>query len=168
MSVVLACGQVRSALAVLSISVGLVALTAACGSAGTQQAHPSIKALAAEYLAIAKPANHQLDHEGDEYKDGVKDNLGEAQAALLGEANTESHFDQQVAKIPFPPKIEEAVQAMLVANERRIKLTRYQAESASLAQLRSFTDTRNADNAAVEAQTRVIREELGLPPPETS
>jgi len=57
---------------------------------------------------------------------------------------------------------------MLVANERRIKLTRYQAESASLAQLRSFTDTRNADNAAVEAQTRVIREELGLPPPETS
>jgi hypothetical protein len=124
--------------------------------------------LAADYLRIAMPANRQLDHEADGYADHAQDNLAAAAAALRAEAVTESWFDERLVRIPFPPGIGATARALVRVNERRIDLTERQARSATYASLRSFTGAHRAADAAVEAQVRIMRRELGLPPPDNS
>ena len=128
----------------------------------------SIRRLAADYLAIARPANHRLDVEVDGFKDHSRDDLAEAAANLRAEAATELHFDRQLSRIPFPAAIAAIARALVRANQSRIALTRREARSASLARLRSFASTHKAADAAVEVQARAIRKALSLPPPSTS
>lgn len=127
-----------------------------------------INALAADYLAIALPANHRLDTEVDGYTDHEHDNLAAAESALRAEAATERRFDRLLIKIPFPPRIAATARALVRANQSRAELTMRQARSSSIPALLSFTTRHKAADAAVEAQVRIIRRDLGLPPPETS
>jgi hypothetical protein len=141
---------------------------ASSASAASVTPSPSIHALAADYLAIARPANHRLDAEFDGFGDHSRDDLAIADADLRAEAATELHFDRQLSRIPFPPAIAFLAWEIVRANQRRIALTRREARSASIAELRSFAKRHKAANAAVEVQVRAIRKALGLPPPSTS
>jgi hypothetical protein len=124
--------------------------------------------LAARYLAIARPANRLLDAEANGFAGHQRTSLLVAEAGLRAEAATERRFDRQLAGIPFPPRVMPAVRALLRANRGRAGLTDRQARSATLAGLRSFAARHRAADAAVETQVRIIRRELGLPPPASS
>lgn len=137
-------------------------------AASATPAPASIRRLAADYLAVAGPANHRLDVEVDGFGDHRRDDLAEADADLRAEAATELHFDRQLSRIPFPAAIAAIASALIRANQSRIALTRREARSGSLAELRSFTSTHKAADAAVEVQVRAIRKALSLPPPSTS
>jgi hypothetical protein len=166
--------------------LGLIGLAAA-GCASSHSANPaaqptgqgtarassgasssSVRAAAAEYLAIAKSANHRLDKETGAYAKDVHRNLAAAKSDLLAEAATELWFDQHLTKIPLPPPIAATARAMIRANRHRILLTVQQAASMTLAEMASFTSRHKAADTAVEAQSRIIRSQLGLPPPPVS
>jgi hypothetical protein len=168
---------------VAAVAFGLALLAAGCGSghqtpAGRASAtesgpaarasNASLKATAARYLAIAEPANHSLDQEVDGYSDNEHSNLAAAEADLRAEASTEHRFDQLLAGISFPPPIAAIAVALIRANQARIELTKRQAGSASIAELLSFTGRHRAADAAVEVQVKIIRRDLGLPPPGNS
>lgn len=133
-------------------------------------AHPTagMKALAARYLVIARPANHGLDVEVDGYGDAQRDDLARARADLVAEVATERHFDAQLLAIPFPGRIAGTVRALVRANLARIAFTEHQADAPSLARMRQLDHRHHAADAAVEAQVRLIRSWLGLPPPSSS
>ena len=137
-------------------------------SAGTAIRPGDLKALAAAYLAVAKPANRRLDTENDGFSDEEHGDLAAAESDLRAEAATERRFDQQLSTIGFPPQIAVPVQALIQANARRITLTLRQARSSSVSGLLSFAHRHQAADAAVEAQVKVVRRDLGLPPPADS
>ncbi|HET9897839.1 MAG TPA: hypothetical protein VFQ44_23155 [Streptosporangiaceae bacterium] len=119
-------------------------------------------------MAIATPANRQLDEEVDSYEDNEHDNLAVAKADLRKETATEQWFDEQLLKITFPPSIAAVAAALVGANNQRIALTRRQSRAATLAELVAFDKRHKDADAAVEVQVKYIRAMLGLPPPETS
>jgi len=128
----------------------------------------SLRALASAYLAIALPANRRLDAEVDGFTDHEHHDLAAAEAALRAEAATERRFDRLLREIPFPPPIATTARALIRVNERRGALTQQQARSSSVARLVSFTGLHRAADAAVEVQVRILRRDLGLPPPKNS
>jgi hypothetical protein len=87
---------------------------------------------------------------------------------LRAEAATERRFDQLLDEIRFPARIVPTALALIRANQRRAALTDQQAKSSSVTGLVSFTGRHRAADAAVEAQVRILRRALGLPPPESS
>jgi hypothetical protein len=133
--------------------------SAAAGAGGTA---------AVRYLAIAEPANHRLDVEVDGYADHEHSNLAGAAAALRAEAATERGFDHQLADISFPPGIAATAEALIGANQSRIAVTERQANSRSIGACCPSSAGHRAADAGVEVQVRIMRRELGLPPPETS
>src|SRR6266700_33598 len=138
-------------------------------SASAQPSRPArIRALAARYLAIARPANHRLEVEVDGFRHDRRHDLAKAAADLRAEAATERHFDRQLGRIRFPAAIEAIARRLIRANRSRIALTRREARSASLAELGTFTRRHKAADAAVEVPVKALRKALGLPPPETS
>ena len=126
------------------------------------------RALAARYLAIAQPANHQLDHDFDGLKDHEGDNLAAAEADLRAAAATERQFDRQLIAITFPPPTEPIVRLLYTANQARAALSMTAAAATSLRQLRGYQTRLDAANEPVEEAVQVIRSQLGLPPPDTS
>lgn len=126
------------------------------------------EALADRYMAIARPANHRLDHEVQGFTDHQRSDLAAAEADLRAEAATERWFDRQLAGIRFPPGIAAMARALVQVNQGRAALTDRQARSASLTRLRSFAARHRAADAAVEFGVRLIRQALGLPPPSES
>jgi hypothetical protein len=153
------------------VVLGLVLASGGCASSQRSAQHrstPSVRALAAEYMAIARPANHRLDVAVDAYEDHAHDNLAAAQAALRSQATTERQFDRQLAAITFPPAIAATASALIRVNEIRARLAEKEARARSIPALLSFTADHKMADAQVEAQVRVIRSQLGLPPPETS
>lgn len=145
-------------------------LAAGCTAHHSQPKAPATKTttLARRYLAIAVPANRQLDDEVDSYADHEHDNLPIAEAELRKEIATERRFDQQLLKIPFPTPLAAIATALVGANNQRIALTTRQARAATLAELVAFDQRHKGADAAVEVQVRSIRKALGLPPPDTS
>jgi hypothetical protein len=165
------------------VTVGVVLLAAGCASG--QPPDPAVRsttatpaaaglsaaarrALAARYLAIAQPANHQLDHDFDGLKDHEGDNLAAAEADLRAAAATERRFDRQLIAITFPPPTEPIVRLLYAANQARAALSMTAAATTSLRQLRGYQTRLDAANEPVEEAVRVIRSQLGLPPPDTS
>lgn len=170
--------QGRTAVASL-VTAGAVLLAAGCaGSApsgppadaatAAQTTPAATRALAARYLAIAQPANHQLDHEFDGFKDNENSNLAAARADLRAAAATERRFDRQLIAITFPPLTEPIVRLLYRVNQARAVLTSTAAGATSLRQLRGYQRRLDAANEPVEDAVRVIRSQLGLPPPDTS
>lgn len=127
----------------------------------------SAKGPAARYLAIALPADRQLDDDVDSYAGSEHDNLPAAESDLRKEAATELAFDEDLLRIAFPVRIAATATALVAANNQRIALIRRQARAATIADLVALDKGHKAADAAVEVQVRQIREELGLPPPDT-
>ncbi len=162
------CCLIPAAAGCASGGAGAAPATAAPAGSRTAAPSPGLRALAADYLAIAEPANHRLDVEVSAFADHSRHDLAAAEHALRAEAATERSFDRKLAAISFPPPIEATARALIRVNEVRARLALRQAAASSLPALLSFTASHKAADAEVEAQVRMIRSELGLPPPEPS
>jgi hypothetical protein len=127
----------------------------------------NLRALGKQYLAIAGPANHRLDVEVGQYEDERHHDLAAAESALRAQAATEREFDRGLAKIRFPRQIAMTARALIAVNEIRARMAEREAKAGSIAALLSFDSQHKLADAQVEAQVRVIRAQLGLPPPET-
>jgi hypothetical protein len=174
-------GGTRVAVALRGAVLGWAALLAAACAGGTPPRHsvprssqsasasgPAGQALAARYLAIARPANHRLDTDFGRLDKAGGADLAAVRADLLDIAATERLFDRQLAVIPFPPAVNEAARSLTSANQSRAALTTALASVSSADQLQAATQRLPAANKPVEAAARAIRAQLGLPPPETS
>jgi hypothetical protein len=166
------------------ILLGTVLLAAGCASSGpaarstaaqspvpggTAATAAELTAMASKYMAIAKPANRELDHEFDGFDDHMKDgDLAAARADLRAAAVTERRFDRQLIALSFPPRTEPFVRLLYRVNQARAALTSTAAGVASLTELRGYQRRLDAANEPVEDAVRVIRGQLGLPPPDTS
>ena len=125
-----------------------------------------LTAMAARYMAIARPANRELDHEFDGFDDHIKDgDLAAARADLRAAVVTERRFDRQLIALSFPPRTEPFVRLLYRVNQARAELT---STAAGVTSLREYQRRLDAANEPVEDAVRVIRAQLGLPPPDTS
>jgi hypothetical protein len=129
---------------------------------------PAQRALAARYLAIASAGNRRLETGFDRLDGQDRGDLSAAQADLRDIAATEHLFDQQLSGMAFPAGTEQAARSLVRVNQARAQLTIMAARSASLPQLRGYERQLTAANEPVEAAVRLIRRQLGLPPPDTS
>jgi hypothetical protein len=163
------------AAAVAVALTGVSLLAAACSgghsmagaSASASASFASRKVLAARYLAIAKDPNKHLDADFDGLKESDHSNLALARAQLRDMAATEHRFDRLLLAIRFPPKIETTARALVWTNENRAAVAARAARSRTLKQLRGYEQQLNAANGPLEQAVRLIRRQLGLPPPET-
>ena len=164
------------------VLAGATLLAAGCSSAGrpaaaapASHAAPAVptispaqqKMAARSYLAIALPANRRLDEDFDGLDDNHND-LAAAEAALRDAAATERQFDRRLLALKLPAATETVARLLVTANEARARLTTAAAASTSLSQLHRYEPRLTAANRPVEEAVRVIRSQLGLPPPETS
>ena len=154
-------------------AVAGVLLVAACGSTpgagGTSGAGGPQAAAAARYLAIAEPANRRLDHDLDDGLAGEdRDDLAASRTDLRDAAATERRFDRQLLAMPLAPATEAVARVLVTANQSRARLTDRAARATSLAQLREFERRLDAANVPVEDAVKIIRGQLGLPPPASS
>jgi len=148
---------------------GPVAAAPASPTAPTGQAiSPAQQKVAARsYLAIARPANRRLETDFDGLDDHRND-LAAAEADLRDAAVTERRFDRRLLALRLPAATETVARLLVTANEARARLTTAAAASTSLGQLHRYEPRLTAANTPVEEAVRVIRSQLGLPPPETS
>jgi hypothetical protein len=123
--------------------------------------------IAGDYTAVAAPADQALAAEVNGYTRHQRADLAAAKSELKKEAKTEASFDTQLAKVTFPGAAGTAADALIQADEKRIKLIGLQAQSASLRQLRSFGSADQTTTTAVQVQVGRIRQALGLPPAST-
>ena len=136
---------------------------------GTAAPMAELTAMAARYMAIARPANRELDHGFDGFDDHIKDgDLPAARADLRAAVVTERRFDRQLIALSFPPRTEPFVRLLYRVNQARAELTSTAAGVTSLRELRGYQRRLDAANEPVEDPVRVIRAQLGLPPPDTS
>jgi hypothetical protein len=134
-----------------------------------QAASPAqLKIAARKYLAIALPANQRLEHDFDGLEGPDRNNLAAAKADLRDAATTERLFDWHLLALPLPPPTKTVARQLVNVNQARARLTVAAAASTSLRQLRGYERRLTAANAPVEEAVRVIRSQLGLPPPATS
>ena len=154
-----------------SVLFGSALLAAGCASSGPPAQSPVSRdtAMAARYMAIARPANRGLDREFDGFDDHIKDgDMAAARADLRAAVVTERRFDRQLIALSFPPRTEPFVRLLYRVNQARAELTSTAAGVTSLRELRGYQRRLDAANAPVEDAVRVIRGQLGLPPPDTS
>jgi hypothetical protein len=164
------------------VLAGAALLAAGCSSVGgpaaaapASQAAPAGQAIspaqqnaaARGYLAIARPANRRLETDFDGLNDHRND-LAAAKADLRDAVATERQFDRRLLALRLPAATETVARLLVTANEARARLTTAAAASTSLSQLHRYEPRLTAANAPVEEAVRVIRSQLGLPPPETS
>lgn len=148
---------------------GATAATATTGSPSSAGlAAADRRVLAARYLAIATAGNRRLEIDFDGLHGRDRGDLAAARGDLLDAAATERLFDRRLLAIAFPAAGERIARALFWLNESRAALTSEAAMSRTLAQLRSYDDRLSAANGPVELAVRIIRSQLGLPPPETS
>lgn len=150
-----------------------VLLMAGCGSSapGKAPARPAgaqQRALAAQYLVIAAAGNRRLEADFDGLAGRDRHNLRASLADLRDAAATERLFDRRLLAIKFPPVAEAVARTLYHVNQARASLTLRIAGSASLRRLDALKPRLTAANGPVEQQVRLIRRQLGLPPPATS
>ncbi len=89
-------------------------------------------------------------------------------ADLRDAAVTERLFDRQLIALTFPQPAETFVRLLWDENQARATLTTTAAAATSMPQLRAYQSRLDSANGPVEQAVRVIRAQLGLPPPDTS
>ena len=170
-----AAGVVLGCAALLAAGCSAGNRPAAAAPAHTSHAAPAGPAIspaqrkmaARGYLAIARPANRRLETDFDGLKEDGG-NLAAAQADLRDAAATEREFDRRLLALKLPPATEAVARRLVTVNEARARLATAAAASTSLSQLHGYQPRLTAANKPVEDAVRVIRRQLGLPPPETS
>jgi hypothetical protein len=120
------------------------------------------------YLVIAEAGNRRLDTDFGRLAGKDRARLGAANADLADAAATERLFDRRLSAIAFAPAAEAAARLLYRLNQARAGLTATAATSVTLAQLRGWQRRLSQSNAEVEQAVRVLRSQLGLPPPSTS
>ena len=168
-------GLVLAGAALLAVGCSSAGGPAAAAPAQASQAAPAgqaispaqQKAAARSYLAIARPANRRLETDFDGLDDHRND-LAAAKADLRDAAATERQFDRRLLALKLPAATETVARLLVTTNEARARLTTAAAASTSLSQLHRYEPRLTAANTPVEEAVRVIRSQLGLPPPETS
>lgn len=146
-----------------------VILAACSGSAAPSRSPaPSRQALAASYLAIAEAGNHRLEIDFNGLHGRDRHHLAAAEADLRDAAATERLFDRGLLALAFPPATEATAWVLFRVNQARASLTLRAAASTSLSQLDGYEQRLDAANGPVEREVKLIRRQLGLPPPETS
>lgn len=126
------------------------------------------RSLAARYLVIAQAGNRRLDHDFDALAKPDRDRFAAAVADLRDIVATEHKFDQQLAGLALPPPVQAAATQLIAVNQARAQLTVTAASSASLRQLHAWQPRLDQANVPVEQAVRILRRQLGLPPPDTS
>jgi hypothetical protein len=153
-------------------ALAATALVAGCATAqpaAPASAHPAGRsAAAARYLAIAQTGNRALEVEFGRLRGRDRATLVAARTDLRDIAATERLFDSRLNAISFPAATEATARTLYRVNQARASLTITAARSVSLRQLRVYEPRLTAANAPVEQAVRIIRRQLGLPPPETS
>ncbi len=104
----------------------------------------------------------------DRFAGRDRSRLTAAEADLRDAAATERLFDRRLLAITFPAAAEPVVRLLYRVNQSRAGLTVAAAASVSLQQVRSCQRRLTEADEPVEEAVRVIRSELGLPPPESS
>jgi hypothetical protein len=126
------------------------------------------RGLRAQYLVIAGAGNRRLNADFDPLEKRDRNDLVRAKADLADAAATERLFDRRLLRIIFPSQIEPVARDLYRVNEARARLTSAAAASTSLRELHAYEPRLDAANQPVERAVRMIRQQLGLPPPPTS
>jgi hypothetical protein len=126
-------------------------------------AQTQLAADAHRYLAIADPANQQLNNEVNAYTTNERSNLAAARANLRAEVGTTTRFDRQLAAIKFPAAIEPIARDVIQANQARGLVVTRQARAKTLARMQALNTQHQAADAAVEVQVKRLRQALHLP-----
>jgi hypothetical protein len=121
--------------------------------------------LTSQYAAIMTPASQQLATDMAAYTASERRNLAAAEMALTAEVMSEHALGANLAAIKFPVTMAPVAKALIQANQARAKLTAEQAQSTSLAQLRSFNHQIQTANAAVQAEMKLLSQALATKPP---
>jgi hypothetical protein len=125
-------------------------------------------AAAAGYARIARAGNRRLEIDFTSLAGRDRAHLAAARADLRDAAATERLFDRRLLALRLPAGAGRIARLLDQINQARADLTAAAARSASLRQLRAFEQRLTAANQPVEQAVRVIRDLLGLPPPQGS
>lgn len=122
--------------------------------------------IASLYSNLADPADRSLAAEMQAYAVAASQphHLAAAKLDLSNEVKTETSFDNQLGEITFPPAPDPHADTLTALDAKRIKLIKLQLQATSLRKLRAFDSRVQAASAAVEAQVKIMRQDLGLPP----
>jgi len=120
--------------------------------------------IASLYTNVAAPADRALATDIATYSRDMNSNLAAAKLDLQKQMQAETSFDNQLGDITFPPAPDPHADLLIAADQKRIKLIKLQMQARTLRKLRSFNAQDLAANAVVEAQVKIIRQDLGLPP----
>jgi len=77
-------------------------------------------------------------------------------------------FDRDLLAIAWPAPIKATARALVNVNEARVAITEQAAAATSLADVAKFKQDIDVANDVLEVQVELIRQQLGLPPPDTS
>ena len=115
------------------------------------------------YTNVAGPADRLLAADLSAYGVNRRRNLAAAKLDLSNEVRTQTAFDNQLGTITFPPAPDPHADQLITADAQRIKLIKLQLQATSLRKLRAFDARVEAASAAVDAQIKIMRADLGLP-----
>lgn len=116
------------------------------------------------YTTLASPIDQALNAEMNSYSKDLDHNLAAAKSDLSREVQTETSFDTVLATVGFQTTDEQNTEAALLqADTARITLLDKQAKASSFTQMQSYDARVQTASAAVAAQVKVLRQELGLP-----
>jgi hypothetical protein len=119
--------------------------------------------IASLYTNVAGPADRILAADIQAYAVNRLRNLAAAKSDLSNEVQAETAFDNQLGTITFPPAPDPHGDQLTTADAKRIKLIKLQLQVKSLRKLRSLDSQVQAASAAVDAQVKIMRADLGLP-----
>jgi hypothetical protein len=119
--------------------------------------------IASLYTNVAGPADRILAADIQAYGVNRLRNLAAAKSDLSNEVKAETAFDNQLGTITFPAAPDPHADLLITADAKRIKLIKLQLQVTSLRKLRALDSQVQAASAAVDAQVKIMRADLGLP-----
>ena len=119
--------------------------------------------IASLYTNAAGPADRILAADIQAYSVNRLRNLAAAKSDLSNEVKAETAFENQLGTITFPAAPDPHAEQLTAADAKRIKLIKLQLQVKSLRKLRALDSQVQAASAAVDAQVKILRTDLGLP-----
>jgi len=119
--------------------------------------------IASLYTNAAGPADRILAADIHAYGVNRSRNLAAAKSDLSNEVTAQTSFDNQLGEVTFPAAADPHAEQLAAADAKRIKLIKLQLKATSLRKLRALDSQVQAASAAVDAQVKIMRADLGLP-----
>jgi hypothetical protein len=119
--------------------------------------------IASLYTNVAGPADRILAADFQAYGVNRLRNLAAAKSDLSNEVKADTAFDDQLGTVTFPAAPDPHADQLTAADAKRIKLIKLQLQVKSLRKLRALDSQVQAASAAVNAQVKIMRADLGLP-----